>query len=185
MVAVMDTRYDSLGTDNTPGLSATITNLRFNAEDTNDQDLASPLVIPSSGTIYSFWKQIYLRSTTAPDTQVDNVQMYSDGTLGWGTGVLVLAGDQFPLHSSTVTTGYDVADAQVTMVGNHTDISSETSLFTFISSATLSVSISETSSIINAVNETTNYVVLQTSVASTATPGTQPTEVVTWQYDEI
>ena len=184
MVAVFDVNYDNLGTDNTPGASTAITNLRFNAEDTNDQDLASPLIIPTSGTIYSFWKQLYIISTTAPDTQVDNVQLYSDGALAWGTGVTVQVGDQFPLHSSTVTTGYDVADAQEIMT-NHTDITSETSLFTFTSASTLALSISETSSIINAVGETTNYIVLQTDVLSTSTPGTKATEIVTWQYDEI
>ena len=68
---------------------------------------------------------------------------------------------------------------------NHTDITSETSLFTFTSASTLTLSISETSSIINAIGETTNYIVLQTDVASTASPGTQATETVTWQYDEI
>lgn len=180
----MDTRYDNLGTDNTPGSSTTITNLRFNAEDTNDQDLLSPLTIPSSGTIFSFWKQIYMRCTTAPDTQVDNVQIFTDGSLDWGTGATMQVGDETPLHSSTVTTGYDVADAQAIMT-THTDITAETALFTFISSATKTISISETSSIIDAVNETTNYAVLQLDVASTATPGTKAVETVTWLYDEI
>lgn len=184
MVATMVTTYDSLGTDNTPGSSATITNLRFNAEDTNDQDLLSPLIIPTSGTIFSFWKQLYLDCTVAPDTQIDNTQIYSDGALAWGTGIIVQVGDQFPLHSSTVTTGYDVADSQEIMT-NHSDITSETSLFDFTSASTLAVSISETSSVIDATGETTNYIVLQTDLASTAGPGTKPTETITWQYDEI
>lgn len=184
MVATFDVNYDNLGADNSPGTSTAITNLRFNAEDTNDQDLASPLVIPTSGTVYSYWKQIYLICTVAPDTQVDNVQVYSDGTLGWGTGVSVVVGDETPLHSSTVTTGYDLANAQETMT-NHTDITATTSLFTFTSASTKTVSISETSSIIDAVGETTNYIVLQVELLSTASPGTQATETVTWQYDEI
>lgn len=184
MVAVFDVNYDNLGTDDNPGASNSITNLRFNAEDTNDQDLLSPLVIPTSGTIFSFWKQLFIIATTAPDTQVDNVQIFSDGTLGWGTGVTVQIGDQFPLHSSTDTTGYDVADAQEIMT-NHSGISSETSLFTFTSGSTLAVSISEAGGIINAIGETTNYIVLQTDVESTASPGTKPTETITWQYDEI
>ena len=184
MVAVMDTRYDSLGSDNLPGQEETITNSRFNAEDTNDQDLLSPLTIPSSGTIFSFWKQSYMRCTTAPDTQVDNVQIFSDGALGWGTGVIVQIGDETPLHSSVVTTGYDLADAQEIMT-NHTDITAETSLFDFTSISAKSISISETSSIIDAVNETTNYIVLQLDVESTASPGTKPIETITWQYDEI
>jgi hypothetical protein len=184
MVAVMDTRYDNLGSDNSPGQSATITNLRFNAEDTNDQDLLSPLTIPSSGTIFSFWKQCYMRCTTAPDTQVDNVQIYSDGSLGWGSGVTAQIGNETPLHSSIVTTGYDLATAQENMI-NHTDITANTSLFTFTSVSTKSISISEAGSIINTANETTNYIVLQLDVESTASPGTKPIETITWQYDEI
>ena len=180
----MDTRYDSLGVDNAPGQEETISNLRFNAEDTNDQDLLSPLTIPSSGTIFSFWKQCYMRSTTAPDTQVDNVQIFSDGSLGWGTGVTVQIGDETPLHSSVNQSGYDLADAQETMT-NHTDITGVTSLFTFTSVSTKSISISETSSIIDAVGETTNYIVTQLDVESTASPGTKPIETITWQYDEI
>ena len=54
MVAVFDVKYDNLGADNAPGESSVISNLRFNAEDTNDQDLASPLIIPISGTIFSY-----------------------------------------------------------------------------------------------------------------------------------
>ena len=184
MVAVMDTRYDSLGVDNSPGQEETITNLSFNAEDTNDQYLLSPFTIPASGTIFSFWKQCYMRSTTAPDTQVDNVQIFSDGSLDWGAGVIVQIGDENPLHSSVDQSGYDLADAQETMT-NHTDITGVTSLFTFIVSATKSISISEAGSIINAVGETTNYIVLQLDVDSTASPGTKPIETITWQYDEI
>lgn len=184
MAATFVTTYDNGGTDNTPGASATITNLRFNAEDTNDQDLASPLIIPGAGTIYSYWKQIYMDCTTAPDTQVDNVKIYTDGTLGWGTGLTVQVGDENPLHSASVTTGYDVANAQEIMT-NHTDITAETSLFTFTSGSPRTITISEAGSIINATSETTNYIVLQTDLASTASPATKPTETVTWQYDEI
>lgn len=184
MVAIFDVTYDNLGADNAPGASSVISNLRFNAEDTNDQDLASPLVIPISGTIYSFWKQIYLQCTTAPDTQVNNVKIFSDGSLGWGAGVVVQVGDGSQIKNSGASTGYDVADAQEIMT-NHSDVSSETSLFTFTSGSPRAVSISEAASIINAINETTDYLVLQTDVDATATPATKPTETITYQYDEI
>jgi len=184
MVAVFDVTYDNLGADNAPGASNTISNLRFNAEDTNDQDLASPLIIPTSGTIFSFWKQIFLNCATAPDTQVNNVKIFSDGALGWGAGIVVQVGDGTQIKNSGASTGYDLADAQEIMT-NHTDVSSETSLFTFTSGSPRSVSISEAGSIIDAINETTDYIVLQTDVDSTATPGTKPTETITYQYDEI
>ncbi len=186
MVAVMAIQWDFGGSDNSPGTTGTtITNLRFNAEDTNDQDTASPLIIPASeGLIYSYWKQIYMKATTGPDTQVDAVELYTDGTLGWGTEVVVNVGDELPVHNSAATTGYDVANAQETMT-NHTDITAVTSLFTFILDTAKSITISETSSQIDATNETTNYVVLQTTIDDGSTQGTKATETVTWQYDEI
>ena len=184
--AVFDVAWDFGGTDNSPGTEATaITNLRFNAEDTNDQDLASPLIIPSSpGLVYSYWKQLYLECTTAPVTQVNAVELYSDGTLGWGTEVLVNVGNEMPVHKAADTTGYDVANAQETMT-NHTDVSAVTSLFTFTNGSAKSITIGEAGSIINAQFETTHYVVFQCTIDDDATPGTKSTELITWQYDEI
>lgn len=186
MAATFNTEWDYAGSDNSPGTtSETITNLRFNAEDTNDQDLTSPLVIPSSpGVVYSYWKQIYLECTGAPDTQVDNVKLYTDGTLGWGTEVQVNVGDELPTKNSGATTGYDVANAQEVMT-NHTDITATTSLFTYNSGSPKSITISESGSIINASGETTNYVVLNCQIDDDSTPGTKSAETVTWQYDEI
>lgn len=184
MVAVFDVTYDNLGADNAPGANSTVTNLRFNAEDTNDQDLLSPLVIPASGVIYSFWKQVYLKCTTAPDTQVNNTKLYSDGTLGWGAGIAVQVGDGTQIKNSGSSDGYDLATAQEDMT-NHTHVSAKSSLFSFTSGSPRIVSISEAGNIINAINETSDYVVLQVDVASTSVPGTKPQETITYQYDEI
>lgn len=186
MVAVMDIEWDYGGTDNSPGTTGeSITNLRFNAEDTNDQDAASPIIIPSSpGIVYSYWKQLYMKATTGPDTQVDNIKLYMDGSLDWGTEVVVNIGDELPVHNSGATTGYDVANAQETMT-NHTDITGVTTLVTYTSVSPKSITISEASSIIDATNETTNYIVLQATVDDDASQGTKTAEMVTLQYDEI
>ena len=185
MVAVFDVTYDNLGADDAPGATSVVTNLRFNAEDTNDQDLASPRIIPApTATIFSFWKQIYLLCSTAPDSQVNNIIIYTDGALDWGTGVVVQVGDGTQVKNSGASTGYDVADAQEDMT-NHSDVAAKTSLFTFTSGSGRAVTISETLGVIDAIGETSDYIVLQTDVESTASPGTKPTEDVTWQYDEI
>ena len=68
---------------------------------------------------------------------------------------------------------------------NQSDVFSETSIFTFTSVSPRSISISEAGSIIDAINETTDYIVLQTDVDSTSSPATKPTETITYQYDEI
>ena len=184
MVAVFDVSYDSGGTDNSPASTSAVTNLRFNAEDTNDQDLLSPIIIPAAGTEYSYWKQIYLDCTTAPDTQVDNVRIYTDGTIGWGTGVTLYVGDGAQVRNSGSNAGYDIANAQE-VITNHTDVSAKTDMFSFTSGSPRTVTISEAGNIINAINESSDYIVLSLEVESTATAGTKATETVTWQYDEI
>lgn len=183
MVAVVATQWDFGGTTDSPGTTGTtITNLRFNNEDTNDQDTASPITIPTGGTTYSFGKHIYLKATTGPSVQIDNVKLYTDGTLGW-TGCTVNVGDGTQTHTSGSTAGYDPLVAEI--LTNHDTITTQTSLFTYTSGAPRTVSISETSNIIDATNETTDYIVLNLAVTSTAVQGTQATETITWQYDEI
>jgi len=184
MVATFDVVWDFGGTANTPGTVAqTLTNLRFNNEDTNDQDTASPITITPSTTIYSFWKHVYLKCTAGPSVQINNVKVYTDGTLGW-TGCTVKVGDDVCARNSTPSyAGYDPGLASV--LTTHDTIATTTSLFTYTSGSARSVTISESGSIINATNETTDYVVLQLEVTDTASPGTAATETITFSYDEI
>lgn len=184
MVAIFLVKLDLTGTDNTPGSNVTVTNLRFNAEDTNDQDLASPIVIPGAGTEYSYIKHVYLECTTAPDTQVDAVKLYTDNALGWGTGSTVYIGDGVQTKNSGSDAGYDVADAQE-VITTHTHVAAKTDLFSFSSGTPRTMTISEAGSIINAIGEFTDYAVMNLEVASTASAGTKTAETVTWQYDEV
>ena len=189
MTATFNVYLDTGGTDNNPGASDSIDalgppNLRFKQADNSTIDTNDPMPIPTAGTEYSRWKQIYLQCTVAPNTQVDNVKFYTDGG-GFGTGITVKAGDQFPVHNSGATTGYDVSDANE-IITNHTDISSATDAFTYNSGAPLSgPSISESGSVIDAVGETTDYLVLSMEVDSTASPGDLANETFYLQYDEI
>ena len=189
MVAVFSVYLDTGGTDNSPGASTDIDalgppTLRFKQADNPTIDSSDPMPITSSTTEYSRWKQIYLLCDTAPDTQVDNIRFFTDGG-GFGTGITVNVGDQFPVHNAAATTGYDVSDANEIMT-NHTDITSVTDAFTFNSGSPLSgPSISEAGSIINLAAETTNYLVLQMLVIDTASPGNLTDETFTFRYDEI
>lgn len=194
MAAVMDVYFDFGGTDGSPGTEQDTDalgppRLRFKTADDATIDTNNPIPIPAAGTKYSYWKQIYLYCGTAPSTKVDNVKLYSDGG-GFGTGITVKVGDQFPVKTNALDTGYEVAtgtpgDTGDEMVAAHADLSASTDLFTFTSGSPLSVSISEAGSIIDAIGETTNYVVMQMEVLSTAGSGDLTDETLTFKYDEV
>jgi hypothetical protein len=195
MVAVFSVYFDTTGTDTAPGASTDVDalgppTLRFKTNDNTTIDSVDPVPIPSSGTNYSYWKQIYLYCDTAPDTQVDNVKFYTDGG-GFGTGITLNVGDEFPTHTNASDAGYEVATGTSGTTGDevtaaHASVTGVTDAFTFTSGSPLSgPSISEDSSVINAIGETTNYLVLQLAVISTATPGNKTDETLTFQYDEI
>lgn len=188
MPATVSIYYDFGGTDNSPGTEQDIDGLgpptlRFKQADDATIDTASPMPIPAAGTNYSRWKQIYLFCDVAPDTQIDNVQIYTDGG-GFGTGITVNVGDEFPTKNSGANTGYDVSDANEVMT-NHTDITGSTDLFGYTSGSTLTGSISEAGGVIDLAGESSNYFVLQMEVINTASPGDLTNETITIAFDEI
>lgn len=189
MVATMSVRYDFGGTDNNPGTEQDIDalgppTLRFKQADDATIDANNPMPIPAAGTEYSRWKQVYLYCDAAPDTQIDNVRFYTDGG-GFGTGITVNVGDEFPVKNSGANTGYDVSDANEVMT-NHTDITGSTDAFGYTAGSPLSgPSISEAGGVIDAMGESTNYLVFQMEVINTASPGNLADETFTFVYDEI
>jgi len=192
MVADLSVYLDTGGVDTAPG---TITdtdvvpgappNIRFKRADNPTIDAVNPCTIPPAGTSYSRWKCIYLRCDVAPSTQVDNIRIYTDGT-GFGTGITVKVLDATPTKNSGSSAGYKVSDTDDELM---TDAGAfggtSTDFFTFVVGAPKSVTISEAGSIINAIGETCNYVVLQMEIINTASPGDLANETWTWRYDEI
>ncbi len=164
-------------------------NIRFKTADDSTIDANNPIPIPASGTKRSFWKHIFLQVTVAGGfTQIDNVKFFTDGT-GFGTGITVFVADETPTKNSGSTAGYDQATGSVGDDGDelttHTNVTAKTDAFSFNSTTPKTVSISEAGAIINLVGETTNYIIAQMDVASTAGPGDLPNETWTFQYDEI
>jgi hypothetical protein len=187
MVAVFDVAIDFGGAVDAPGtIDQVATNLRFKDADNNTQDLNNPIVIPGAGNVLSRWKHCFLKCTTAPDTQVDGVVFYTT-TAPYPTGVTLLSGDETPIKTDALTTGYDVSDVSDEAMTNHADITASTDVAgNYTSSGTAkSISINEAGSVIDAIGETTNYLVLQLQVASTATQGTMPTETLRFEYNEV
>ena len=200
MVATIKLYIDIGGSDNTPGSSIDTTalspNLRFKTADDNTIDSNNPIPIPPSGTNYSFWKSLYLQCTVAPSTSVNNFRIYTDAA-GFGTGITTYIGDEYPVRSNGVVTGYDVAtgtpgdtgDEMLDVTNGHSELSAKTDLFSYTSGSPLTISdsafILESGNIIDAINETTAYFILQVAVGSTATPGTKTAETITILYDEV
>ena len=195
MVATVSVKVDTGGSAGSPGTSTDIDALgppalQFRTDDTSTIDNLKPIVIPTSGTNYSYAKSVYLYCDVAPSVQIDNVQVYTDGSSGLGTGVGVVIGDQFPTKNSGASTGYIPATGTSGTTGNeittfYTGVTTVSNFFGYTSGSTKALSISESGSIINLAGETTNYFILQMTVASTASPGTTANETATIQYDEI
>ena len=194
MVATVAVFFDFGGTNGNPATNQDTSslgppNLRFKTADNATIDNQNPIPIPSGAAINSFWKQIYLKVTGGTFTQIDNVKFYTDGG-GFGTGISTFVGDQLPVKNSGANTGYVVATGTVgtsgnAMVASHAGVSAQTDAFSFDSSSPKSITISEAGGLMNATNETTNYLVCQMNVASTAGPGNLADETWTYQYDEI
>lgn len=188
MVATFSVYYSTGGSDGSPGANTDIDalgppTLRFKNADNTTIDANDKLVIPAAGTIYSYYKFIYLLCDGADSHTMNNFKIYSDGTNSLGTGIDVKIGLQFPVHNSGAATGYELANNANEMV-SETALTSSATIFNYSSGSGLTVTCGESGSAIDAANETTNYVVLQMEVSDTASPGDLTNETGTWAYDE-
>jgi len=195
MVATVSIYFDFGGVDGAPGTEQDVDalgppQLRFKLADNATIDTNAKLVIPAAGTNYSLWKQVYLYCDNADSHSLNNLKFYADGTNNFGTGVNLYVGLQFPTKTNALNTGYELptltGDSGDEMVAGHTIITTSASVFDYTSAAPLTgPTISEAGGVIDAVGETSNYLVLQMNVANTASPGELPVdETLTIQYDE-
>ena len=192
MVATVAVFVDTTATpsdQDTTSLPNSPPNIRFKTADDFDIDANNPIPIPATGTKRSFWKSIFLKAIAGPFVQIDNVKFFTDGA-GFGTGIQVFVGNELPVRTSISTAGYVqavgvVGDDGTELVAGYTGITGKSDAFGFDTMTPKTITISETGSVIDAVGETTNYLVAQMDVDSTAGPGDLPNETWTFQYDEI
>jgi len=196
MVATMSVYVDIGGTAGSPATENDIDALgppamQMRTDDTVSVDTLKPIVIPAAGTNYSYVKSSYLRCDVAPSLQINNVQFYTDGSNTLGTGIGMVVGNEMPTKTNVSDTGYIPATGTSGTTGTemtafYTGITGTTDVFTYVSGTAKAITIGESGSIINAIGETTNYVVFQMTVGSTASPtSATPNETGTFQYDEI
>lgn len=157
----------SIGTAPT---NTTITNCRFNTDDTVNPGTTNPLVKPAAGTNRSYWKTVYLNADSSPSGTINNCKIYSDGTIGW-TGCTLYVGSTGSYSQATGTPGTSGDDSSVATA----DIAG----FTSGAPKSLTGEIDNPST-----GKITDYVVMQVDLSTSAVAGTLAQETLTFQYDE-
>jgi len=163
-----------LTSDADTGVNKTSSTVRFKSVASTTStavDTSDPLIVPESGTNYSFVKKLRAYMEVPPDSSVSNLRWYSDGGNGFGTGISVLAKN----IGTTFGTHYNTA-----MVGG-------TDLFTYTSGSPLDGDGTDTGPFVPADDNTYigDVIELQMSVANTASNGILAAETLTLAWDEV
>lgn len=161
-------------TDANTGVNKTSGTVRFKDTPSTSStavDTSNPLVVPTSGTNYSYVKKLRAYMEAPPDTNITDMRWYSDGTNSFGTGIAVTAknlGTTFGTHYKTAMSG-------------------GSDLFGYTSGSPLDGDGTDTGPFVPADDNTYigDIIELQMSVASTATNGALSAESVTLAYSEI
>lgn len=141
--------------------------IRFkNADTPSGTDTTNPLIIPTAGTEYSYKVSTEMHVSVAPDTNISNLNFYTDGANGFGTGV-------FMWVKTSAT--YSQATAPETTSGGYNDA------FTKTVTAPTSIGAGP----YTGTGPKGNKVELMMTVATNATQGTLTGETGTYSYDEI
>ena len=156
------------------GTPTTITTPRLCSADNYNPGTLYPLVKPAAGSNYSYWKTWYLNADTTPTGTINNVKVYTDGTIGW-TGVILKFGTNTTYTQSTGTQDTTGVDAATSLSITMTDASTYTSA----SPLSLSGSITNPST-----GKVSDYLIVQATVSTSATAGTLSSETITFRYDE-
>jgi hypothetical protein len=138
--------------------------IRFKNADNATVDTSNRMVVPGSGSDYSYEKWLRFQVDVAPSVDLQNLKFYTDGSNGFGTGI--------NLYAKAVTTYATPAEATAT--AGYADA------FTYTSAAPLSLGAGPFTS----TGEKGDHCVMMLKVDSTAAPGLLSTETLTFSYDE-
>lgn len=153
-------------------------NTRANAEDAHSTaGTTNSILVPASGSNYSFWVVTRLDVTAITGGTVNNIKWYTDGTNNFGTGVTAIGNTATAYTQATGTTG--TTGIQLT-TGNYATVTTPVDPFTFTSGSPKSVTGS--TSTVSAVFA--DMFVYQLVIGTTAAAGATAQETFTWQYDD-
>lgn len=156
------------------GTATTVTSSRLCTTDSVSPGTTNPMVKPLSGTNLSYYKSYYLNADTTPTGTINNLKVYTDGSIGW-TGVTLKLGTKSTYTQATGTAGTTGTDAATALSITMTDASTYTSGSPLSLTGTLSNP---------STGKISDYLIVQATVSTSAVPGTLASETVTFQYDE-
>ena len=142
--------------------------VRFKNADNATVDLVNPMVIDTPDD-YSFKKYLRLNISVAPDTNIDNLQCYTDGG-GFGTGITVY----YKMLAAFATPAAAVL----------ADETGATDLFSKTSGSRADMDANNTGPF-TGTGDKGDYLMAFMKVESTASSGTKTGETITFTYDEI
>ena len=149
------------------GVDKTSGTVRFKSADETTVDTSNRLQIPAGAEDFSYTKQLRAYVSVVPDTDLTNLEAYTDG-----------AG----FSDAAITVEYDVV--QTFAANTDADISS-TDLFTKTDGATIDMDSNDTVWLNgDGVGYWGDNLRLQMGVLNTASPGSLTAETLTFSYDE-
>jgi len=143
----------------------TSSTIRFKNADNATVDTSNPMVVPASGTDYSFEKWLRFYVASGSYTEITSIRAYMDGANGFGTGI--------GLYAKAVTSFATPAEA--------TSTSGYTSAFDYTSGSPLALGAGPYTS----TGEKGDHLVMMMTVADTASQGMLSGETLTIAWDEI
>lgn len=161
-VLIIETNGAATAPTTTDKTSGTV---RFCNADSATPGTNNPLVVPAAGTEYSYEKYLRMKVTVAPDTNLTNLKMYTDGANGFGAGVGMFA----------KTAATYVAPAEATATAGYTNA------FSYTSGSALSLGAGPHTG----TGEKGAYAMLIMTVGTGASQGSLTPETLTFSYDEI
>ena len=158
--------------------AVTSINSRLNTADIQStNDTTNSILIPAAGTNYSFWGVFRLQVTAITGGTVNNIKWFTDGTNSMGTGVGLVVNTATAYTQATGTTG---TTGIILSTGNYPTLAgAPVNAFTYTTGSPLSVTGTTSTAA-----DVGDYVVMQTTVTTTATQGTTATETITYRYDD-
>jgi len=132
------------------------------------------MVIPTGDSDYSFEKWLRCEVTIAPDTEITNLEVFTDGALFGGTDVEVYGKIVAAASFATPVEATGTVGAPTAPVGT-------ANIETWVTGAAQSLN----AGVVSTTGDMGDHVVLVMEVTNSATQGTLVAETLTVRYDEI